>query len=73
MTAILKRGDKIHMAMGVDLNSPLELKDQAAQILRELRLAYGAYGVEVVTLTCNTLLNYPIVVSVFRDEQAVKP
>jgi hypothetical protein len=68
VTAILRPGDKIHLAFGVDPHVNREMVQQEALIVaRNMTEAYAAQGVTIVRWTANTTLSHPVVVAVFRD------
>ena len=70
MTAILKRGDRIHIAFPVDGNvTSEEAMKQALHRKEELTATYAKQGVTVVRWNAHNALTHPVVVAVFRDEE----
>lgn len=70
MTVILKRGDRIHLAVGLDNHGDVEaVKKQLREAIADLSDTYTKQGVTVVQWTGSTTLTHPVVVAVFRDEE----
>lgn len=69
MTTILRRGDKIHLAFGLD--SRLSREEAAVESKKNhdfFAKMYGRMGVEVSFSTGSSTLTAPVVVAVFREE-----
>lgn len=66
MTAYLKPGDKIHIAIGIA--NPAEMAVKYDEVCR----MYELMGVEVLGGTGSTLLSHPVVVAVVRNPEAME-
>lgn len=64
MTAILRSGDKIHIAFGVDTGTT---KVRAEEVAQDYLNMYSRLGVTIVQWTASTALTAPVIVAIFRD------
>lgn len=68
MTAYLRSGDEIHIAVGIDSTASRTLaKLQVREQLKTLGEAYGAAGISILTITGTPGLLAPVVVAVIRQ------
>lgn len=73
MTAILQPGDRVHLALGVDLRLSLERAIEAkARFLAEVEPMYAALGVTIVGVTITAGAAPAVILAVFRDPPAVR-
>jgi hypothetical protein len=71
MTAILRRGDKVHIACGIDSGqTQQQCLLQANTIMAQMKREYAPLGVEVVLLTANHGVTAPVIVAIFREEES---
>lgn len=62
MTAILRPGDKIHLAF------PINDAESSMSNYQFHKREYAAQGVEIAFWTGNSALTHPVVVAVFRSD-----
>jgi hypothetical protein len=75
MTAYLRRGDKIHIMLGVPADpSPRRWQEDANQQTEIVKSLYAQLGVEVIitSTTSNAALASHDIIAVFRDEESVE-